>query len=285
MMLSSLNFEPDAVEDQPKSIHLSRKDMRNILVALAALMVVMLPVYQVLKRGRDKHLCIQNLRAVGYALELYAIDNTDRLPPLYATDDGSTPRMYGKAPLTWMSVVADRMDASKSLVCPSADASEYSYNVNPGIKAVKGPLPSTYGMFGAWSAFPRSYVSNPAASLLVSETSNAGSAQSYNPSPFKDSQGQRFPYDGFCIGLDTTNFTPAEEGNDAKLIGAKLATRLAFRNTAQGDFGSGAIPRHDGGLQALNADLQLVQILPGQAHVKRMGSKPDSTITGLWQTR
>lgn len=285
MILNAISNEPDAPEGQPRNDLLSKKDIRNLGIALVFIVLLLLPVYLTLRKGRDKHLCVQNMKAIGQALQLYAIDNTDRLPPTYATNTGREPALYNGIPLTWMTVIANRMSSKASFLCPSAQPDEQVKNVNPGLKSIEGPIVSSYGMYGAWSAFPRSYVSNPNESILVAETSNRGSGGTYNPLPFKSGDTPA-PYDGFIIGLDTSNFTPAEGDNPTTHNGAKWATRLAFSGTAQGEFGSkGASGRHDTGIHALNNELQLIVLKPAQAKIQRIGVSASSDIIGIWRTR
>lgn len=281
MILSIPPYEADETEERQKVSYLSGRDFKILAIGVVVLMGLMTPVYLMLKKGRDKHVCTQNLKAIGYALQLYSIDNTDRLPPIYGTDDGVTPRLYNGTPLTWMSVIADRLGGKTNFECPSATSEENTKSLNPGVPHIKGPLTGSYGMYGAWSAFPRSYLSSPAESVLVTETANHGARDTYNPLPFGDKA--KHPYDGFIVGLNSTNFPPADSGDQRPLESATFATRLAFYGTKSGNFPVGTPGRHGDTIQALNGDLSLMQLLPAQVKVSRIGKGAD--LTGTWRVR
>lgn len=266
-------YDPQDEEGRSSTGYVTRKDLRAVIFVVILLGVLGTPVYHVLKKQRDQHLCTQNLATISKAVELYAADNEDQFPPICMTDLRGTPLMFNHGPRTWVSLT-QRYAKNLSYKCPAADQSEVVVNE----PSAMGPtIESTYGLYGALAAQPKSAIANPGLVGLIGDTSNGGALDSYDPRPFVGNNGQKIP-DGFLIGLDSSNFTPLDNSRK-DLTAAKAVTRLAFRGAKDGKFGKDTTARHDEGVNVVTADGHLLQLKPGAALVtQRAGTGP----TGTW---
>jgi prepilin-type processing-associated H-X9-DG protein len=274
-------YEPDETEERPSSSYFSKKEVRVIFVALVLAALLASPVFIQLKRNRDKHVCKDNLLAIAKGIDLYANDNNDMLPPMYeSAEEHPGPRMFRRGPITWISLISRYKESRRSsFECPTASESEVVLN-----EPLSGPdaIRSSYGMFGPRAAASRYAIASPSQSVLVSETSNRGASDTFDPVPFRDAEGNPLP-DGFCIGFDNTNFTWADS-NRATYAKSEYATRLAFPNTANGNFGQNARSRHDGGIHFLFVDLHIETRPPEFSQIRRLGGA-GTEIVGAWNPR
>lgn len=269
-MSLSTAYDPTDPEDQPKSGHLSRKDLLRITIIIAITLIILIPVYQKLMFDRNKYMCRTHLGEVLKAMQLYAEINTDRFPPAFAVADDGTPIMSGKRVNTWVSVVSGMMnDPNSEFTCPAAGEDEHVANAGGEGKTML----SDFGIFGAMATMARSNVANPSQTALVTETSSRGSRDTYNPMPF---EGQ-FP-DGFVIGFNNTNFLPEEPYSIFK--DSKFATRLSFSGTGKGNF-QGAQGRHGFSNHILYVDGHIGSIKSHQAEIRRQGEE----LFGIWSVR
>lgn len=215
-------YDVDAPEGakSPGAQYMSRKDVKWILLATGVIFVGLIPVYISMRDKAYATTCKKNLSRIGEALQLYADTHDDRLPPLYEEGANGEPAIGPDGyPYTWISDIQPLMNARASFVCPSADSSEYAFSASP---TGGEPIPSTYGMYSAYSSSPTKDVEGGDIIVLVAETANAGALGSFNPKPLSGKQ------DGFLIGWDNSNQAPDEA--------TTLMTRLAFKNTAKGNF-------------------------------------------------
>lgn len=221
-MSENTAYDVDAPEGakSPGAQYMTRKDVKWILLATGLIMVGLIPVYISMRDKAYATTCKKNLSKIGEALQLYADQHDDRFPPVYEVGQNGEPSI-GPAgyPYTWISDVQPLMSARASFVCPSADPSEYAYSASP---TGGDAIPSTYGMYTAYSSSPVKEVENADNIVLVAETANAGALESLNPNPFTCKQ------DGFLIGWDNSNEAPDEA--------TTAITRLAFQKTAKGNF-------------------------------------------------
>ena len=170
-------------------------------------------------------------------------------------------------PFTWCSLLQPYMSERASFVCPSATEEE----------AVRGQsgtssdtLASTYGMYVPYGGYFKDTVTNLDKVVLIAETSNHGSRDSYNPRPFVNAAGETVTQDGFLIGFDTDNWVPNADSDSV--------TRLAFPGTANGKFDKEGPRRHRGGIIVLFGDGSTGKLTPDQARLNRLGSN----IVGPW---
>src|SRR6188474_1354019 len=171
-------YDASEVDERPRSAYLSRKDVRILLLVGGVFVVLMMPIYMVFKAQRDRHLCKQNIGQIFKAIQLYAINNDNRFPPLYVEGPNREPNLFqGNDPFTWMSLVQSGMSARSSFVCPSADEDEMIENLHPD--AEKPPFKSAYGMYRPWSGYNSTMIVNPDTSVLIVETSNAGASKTF----------------------------------------------------------------------------------------------------------
>ena len=272
-------YDPEEEEGRKRPAYISAKEWRVIGVVFVVLCIVMVPVYNHMMDLRNSHLCTQNLLDIGTAMEGYAEDNNDRLPPLYATaDNGVEPRIFeNKAVFSWVSLLTRYMNKKEAFGCPAAHEDEGVLN----LPSSDGPnVVSDYGMYAALSAFPRGSISSPGSIALVVDSSNEGANGTSDPLPFKDSSGNTLP-DGFVIGLNTTNFTPLDSTQN-KFDSAKFATRVASPDSAKMGFGENSYTRHPDGINVLMADLHREHVPAARINAEHPGGKKGHGVIGLW---
>ncbi len=274
MPLKIDQYDPNAVEDTPKSSLVTRKDFKRTAVVVVILALLFFPIYKKMMDDRDKHLCKRNLGDISQAMLVYAASNSDRYPPIYNQKaDGTAELSDGKA-YSWISNLSLYAKEPLSVFkCPACSDDETTQNEGVSGKSLEG----SYGMFGALSARPLSDVANLQTAVVVSETSNLGAQKSYDPHPLAG-------MDGFVIGFDKTNFLPSESRG---LLGDSVkVTRLAFRETDAGIVGEKGsdgkfherLGRHQGGNHFIFAD----------GHIETRGARMmelqrfAKTITGNW---
>lgn len=272
MSLSNPAYDPLNPEDKPtKSGLMTRKDAIRIGLGIALLVVLFIPLFNKLMEDRNKYVCRTHLGEVLKAMQLYAAINTDRFPPAMSMDDNYMPVMSRNRANTWVSVISGMMNKPTSeFSCPSAHEDEHVFNA--GLNG--STLISDFGLYGAMSALPVANVVNPTQTVLISETSNAGSRGSYNPKAF----GKGLP-DGFLIGLDNCNFLPGD--SRSLFASSKFATRLAFRDTKDAKFGEDKGGRHGSYIHVAFVDGHIGNLRAPSATVRHQGEE----IFGLWSVR
>lgn len=278
MILQTDAYDPTESDDRPRSSHVSKKEILVVAVVLTVLIFVMWPVYVKFKGQRDKHVCKDQLLQISRGLLLYADENSGRLPPLYVMGDNFEPVLFKGRANTWISLIAPGVKGEKAAFrCPGAEEAETAPNAAPGGDTIL----STYGLYGAMSSAPLEHVPNTASQVMVAETSNGGARGTYNPIPILDKAGKVMP-DGFVIGLDNSNFLP-DDSDMTTFAKSTAATRLAFYDTAKGDFTAEKIARHPTGIHVLFADGHIETVQAPFAHVTR--ATKSGEIIRAWQLR
>lgn len=245
------------------------------MIVMVAIVLALVPIYMVFKRQSEKHLCQQNMVSISKAIQLYAASWSDRLPPAYSTiaEGDTTPALdQDGRPYTWVSLVQPGMSPRASFRCPSASEGELVNNQHSDSR--RKSLPSAYGMYVSMAMRQLSLITSINQSVLISETSNFGAEETFDPMPFVDPGGSAVPVDGFLIGYDDSNLR-----HTAK---TQYVTRLAYRNSAKGVFSSKTNdPRHANGIHFLFVDGHVETLGPSTARVARIGDE----LSGLWSTR
>ena len=264
-------YDASEVDERPRSAYLSRKDVRVLMIVGFLLVLLMMPIYMVFKAQRDRHLCKQNVGQIFKAIQLYAINNDNRFPPLYVEGPNREPNLFqGNDPFTWMSLVQSGMSARSSFVCPSADEAEMIENLHPD--ADKPPFQSAYGMYRPWSGYNSPMIVNPDTSVLIVETANNGAANTFDPAPF--SHG----IDGLVVGWNDDNFQATNV--------SEYVTRLAFPESKGGKFLNKGPARHGDIIHAVTTSGRLLYLKPPAARIERLSSKVGgSEIIGRWADR
>lgn len=275
-MIFASHGEYDA--DQPEGSrsaggqYVSRKDAKWILVIIAILGAIFYPAYVSLKAQGEKAVCSGNFQAMYKAMTLYAQNYDERTAPIYEVGENGSPMLIEGRPVVWASTIQPFMSPRQTFTCPSAHADEHTV-VNGHADVSRQPIALTYGIYRALQTVSLSDIPAPDATVLFAETSNNGSQGSYNPIPYTTLKDEVVPFDGFVIGWDDSNFAFTDE--------ARTVTRLAFRNTADGNFNKpGVIGRHTTGIQAVFADGHLEQLPPSAAILKR---KSATELDGIWR--
>lgn len=246
-MSESTSYDPNAPEgaSSPGAQYMSRKDLKWLLISAVAVLIGMIPVYLYMRDKAYKATCVKNIAAIMEAMNIYAANHDDRLPPLYNMGENGEPYVNERGlPYTWVSDIKPFMSTRASFVCPSASVDEYAYSMDPN---TGDPIPSTYGFYAPYATAVLSNIDDPNNVVLIAETSNHGSETSYNPVPFASTKN-----DGFVIGWNNSNFEADKETN--------LITRLAFRGTASGNLDKG-YGRH-GVVHAITASRQKKYLKP-----------------------
>ncbi|MEI7577322.1 MAG: hypothetical protein WCK51_10545 [Armatimonadota bacterium] len=259
-------YDIDAPEGakSPGAQYMTRKDVKWILLATAGVLLGMVPVYISMRDKAYATTCKKNLSKIGEALQLYADQHDDRFPPVYEVGQNGEPAI-GPAgyPYTWVSDIQPLMSIRATFVCPSADPSEYAYSASP---TGGDPIPSTYGMYAAYSSSPTKEVENADNIVLVAETANAGASETFNPKPFSGKQ------DGFLIGWNNSNEAPDES--------TIAMTRLAFKKTAKENF-TQADGRHGFLVHAISVNRGLLLLKSEDAQTEYDRTK--YSLAGKWR--
>ena len=272
----SIPTDDEDREGPPKSRYVSRKDLKWLAVIVIVLIIVFYPVYSNLRDQRDWHTCASNMNAVYKALSGYMNDYDGRFPPLAEEENPrtGTPRLYDGRLITWVSHAFQYDNHPDIYTCPKAEDSE-TYP-NEGDIRRQGTTPaqvvtvrSSYGIYRGYNAAMLSAIERPGSVVFLTETSNYGSESSYDPLPFLNASKSPVPYDGFSVGWDNDNVQPGPT--------SKKITRLAFRQSATGDF-SKAYGRHRDGIHAITADGNLLVLRQGDATLHMRAEEP----TGEW---
>lgn len=262
-------YDPQANDDAPaKSEHLSRKDAKWFVFVTVLLVLVGIPIYIIANENKNKALCSNNSKAIADALQLYAQDNDDRLPALFARSaDGEPFREGNRAPETWATAISDRMPKDRSFRCPSSEPNEVARTLVFQSFAPSGEAPIDYGLYAAHETAVLSQIASPDQTILIAETDNQGARGSFDPLPYKDGN------DAFVIGWDNSNEQPSRA--------TAAVTRLAFGDVKGRDFGA-ATPRHkSAGIHAVTVAGERILLQPDASYT-RWGTY---TLTGRWRSR
>lgn len=228
--------------------YISKKDIILVAIVLAVAGAVGYFTFPDIRKNADEATCKKNLKNIADSIRQYAIIYDDRYPPLYNVGPGGAPAITDGYATAWASPIPP-LAGGASFTCPAAHEHE-TIKVNgestqqamfeKDTKQLRY-IKLSYGMLASLSTRPVYDVANPNQTILIAETSNNGSKNTYNPMPFTDNEGKVVPYDGFGIGFDDTNgpSTPS----------SKFVTRLSFFGTKNGDFSAKSITsRHKKGL-------------------------------------
>lgn len=274
VILSTEDFAPDAPEGASRSEYINRKDLKWIVIILVALGVVLAPVYLTMRAQQQKQACAANLGQIYKGLFLYSQLNDDRLPPVYEMEANGTPRLQyvggESAVISWASHLGSHIPDRVRMSCPASTADENVPTLVYGRPGKDDAIePVSYGMVVSLSSMPLNDLADQNGTLLITETANNGAQGSYNPQPFR-LDGKVVPYDGMAIGWNTSNSFPTPQ--------TEWMTRLAFRNTSQGNFGGQTLGRHNLVNNAIMADGSLRHISAPDAKVKIQRGRP----SGIW---
>ncbi|HWD39912.1 MAG TPA: hypothetical protein VG944_13775 [Fimbriimonas sp.] len=245
-------YDPNAPEGEISSRgqYMTKRDLRSIAIVLVVLGALGYPIYLFMLKRSESSRCTQNMKAIQEAIALYEDEHDGRLPPIDRTEnvDSLTPSLGDSGHVyTWASDVAGYKTARASFLCPSAKPEEVTWIEDPD--NAKQFLPLSYGMYAPYGGFLASLIENPDQTIIVAETSNSGALSTYDPMPFKSSDGKPLP-DGFVIGWN--------DGNDAPTKSSQWMTRLALPGTADGKFSKDGDARHGDTIHMLTASGQEV---------------------------
>jgi hypothetical protein len=268
-MSENTAFDPNAPEGSTAPSggqYMTRKDFKLILLVTAFLIIGMVPVYLYMREKAYKATCVKNMGGIMEALMMYSTQHDDRFPPLFSENEKGEPDADANGiAYTWISDIYNLKASRIDFVCPSASKEEYAYSANPN---GGDPIPSTYGFYAPYASFSINLVENPDTVVIIAETSNHGSANSYDPKPFSGK------YDGYVIGWNNTN--DCTESNED----VHAATRLAFPGSQDGkpDKANG---RHDTFINAISASRLKLSLKPNNMITEFNPAK--YLLTDHWQ--
>jgi prepilin-type processing-associated H-X9-DG protein len=263
-------LDRERTDEKPKSAYLSKKDLRVFGVVLVFLFLLLYPVFIVMRQNTWRYLCGRNFESMSKAVLLYSEGHEGRFPPV-AGDYGAPIIQDGK--LYCWATIADlrqNMDPERSFLCPAATEDEAYHIAGPN----RTTEAATYGMYLPLGAANISSLTNPQGTVLFAETSNMGSRDTADPVKYTDASGAVIPNDGYAIGWDTSNTFPAPSTHHA--------TRLAFYETANGQFKEEGPARHGDGIYFLFADGHRKYVkYPSQARILMDSSS--GRPKGMWE--
>lgn len=259
----------ERTDEKPKSQYVSRRDVKVSSIGIIILALLLSPVYFVLKDRSDAYICKRNFQSMAKAISLYAAENNERLPPAFVTMDGTTPFVEKDGGLyTWAYLISPYMRTGASFKCPKADVEEcYMDHDSESGKLI----PVSYGMYLPMSSMPISSISDPGASILITETISFGKSDVFNPHPILDVDGKPVA-DGFIVTWDTGN-----QVSDAKV---SAVTRLAYRDSKSGTFVKSGPTRHPEGNHFLTVAGTAISLPPTAARVDWDSKR--NKIIGRW---
>jgi len=275
-------YDPSEVDERPRSTYLSKKDAKAMLILGLIAVVVCVPLYRMMREGGRKTFCQQNMHAVQSAMLAYAELHDEHFPPLCELGSNFEPLLHDGKPFTWASSIFEGMKKTQNFRCPSAGEDEVTHAFDP--LDSKKTIDMTYGMYAAWSGHPTWDISDSGQAVLISETSKFGSNNTYNPVPFVDEAGNQVKEDGFYIGWDKGNrLVDWKKRNTTAYDMPKYVTRLAFPDSAKGNFSKKGGSRHSRGNHALFCDGHVELLTPNAARVEFIDAGGE--LTGIWRTR
>lgn len=272
-------YDPNAVEDKPKSKHISKRDLIFVSIIVFMLLLFGYPVVINMLSARHKHVCKTHLGSISMAVLVYAEQNNDRLPPVYAMEEkGYAPYAKGKVVNSWVSLLAPFVNKpAEEFQCPAAKANENVTNEGP-----KGTtIESSYGMFGGLSAMPLGDIPDQGGVVMMAETANLGAQSTFDPEPMIGADDKSRP-DGILIGFDNSNFYPSDENNVFAV--SKWASRLAFYGTNKGEFLIDKFGRHGAAIHFVFPDRHIETLPATMAQIQRF-QKDKGEIIKLWAFR
>jgi len=271
-------FEADAPEGASAkgSQYLSRRDFKVIMSVLVVLMVAMIPIYQQILKQRNFLVCINNMKSISESTRLYAVDFDEKLPPTYFPDEQGNPVLEQGYPITWASIIQNKMKSINDFKCPSSDPQENAKSIQASGQV---PIESSYGMYAAMGMKFLPSISSPDNTILFTESINGGAFDSKNPKPFIDAKGDPQKYDGFLLGYDSGNVPDTNT-----IATAAYITRLAIKFPDKQATG-----RHldKKGFEIINVIMVGGGASPMNPKDFRLTrrSKSNNDISGLWSNR
>jgi hypothetical protein len=158
------------------------------------------------------------------------------------------------------------MNPRASFRCPSATDEEVAFVEDP--TSGKKKIAVTYGFYYPYGGVKMFNIENQDNTILISETSNSGSNDTYNPHPLTDPAGKPIA-DAYVIGWSDSNLFPSKN--------SQYVTRLAFTGSKAGSFLT-VTARHDEGNNALVAAGGKIDIKANSARINIVAGLPG----GIW---
>ena len=285
MILTTGQYDADTPDGDKgyQSQYITKKDAIRIGIVLVVLIILFIPVYRIMKSNGDKTVAKRNLRGAWFAMGIYSEGYDQRYPALFQEGENGAPYLENDMPVVWASQLSGLLPSGVDLKDSAADDSEVCRVNGTVLDTKSGPgktevdfIELTYGMYAPLATRPTSDVLNPSSTVLVAQTSNSGARGTFNPLPFRRSDGTVVPFDGFMVGWDTTNRDFYDIG---ALEDANSVTRLAFFDTEDGEFeGSNAEGRHGRSIYTIHVDGTLGEISSSDALIRKSGGR----VTRHW---
>ncbi|MDI9639896.1 hypothetical protein QPK87_19600 [Kamptonema cortianum] len=266
-------FDADTPEGSKgySSQYVTRKDFWIALIVLVVLGLGSIPLYRIMKSEADKTVCKKSLKSIAMSIQQYSEMYDQRFPPLYAVGDGGTPFLEKGMPIVWASVIPE-LGTGATYRCPSCEEEEVVRVNGRSVvnvarrKKTLDYIELSYGMYAPLSTMAITDIAYPEETVLISETSNGGARDTYNPIHFTDSEGVKSKHDGFAIGFDDSLLEPSST--------TEHLTRLSFYGTSDGNFDKEGIRcRHKDHIYAVSTGGRLLQLQPHAAKFQNSGAR------------
>lgn len=110
------------MKSEPTSRAFSSVDLLAVVAVLAILAGLLLPALAKAKAKAQRINCVNNLKQVGLAYRIFAVDNQDRFPMLISTNDGGSLEFVaaGNA-YAHFRCLSNELAVTKILTCPADD--------------------------------------------------------------------------------------------------------------------------------------------------------------------
>jgi len=231
------------------------------LLVFVFLLVSVIAGWLFLKWREDAryHVCQGNLGQIGKALQLYLLDNGERLPPPFQPDEnGSVMVDRHNRPRTWVTDLYTRVSDKSVFQCPSAASEENTVLTDP--KGSAESLELSYGMVPGLAFANKNDFTRLGSVAIIAESRTGGASASYDPKPLLNGN------DGFVLGFN--------DSNGGRTDASKTVTRLAVNRMDAGKDWSPdtVVARHsthgvvvlyvDGHVSTEPADVMFVKLYP-----------------------
>lgn len=255
------------------------KQVLVIVVILAVLAILFYPILEKMKKDGERKICSTNIQQVSKAILIYAEEYDERIPPTHVQVAGGAPLLQDGYPVAWPTTIQDYVTGRAGFGCPAAPQEAHAriYSSRKDDKGENEVIECAFGLYLGVATMPTSHLATPNATVMIAGSATGGFEDTYNPYRFEYEDGTSTTNDGFLLGYDNPlgNF---EIGPDAEKI-----TRLAFRNTGDGDFTKDTVrSRHEDGILAIRADGSLGVLTPTDAILQKVD---DDDLAGIWRVR
>jgi prepilin-type processing-associated H-X9-DG protein len=129
--------------------------------------VLLLPTLNDAKETLRRASCASNLRQIGLAINLYAVDHNDYYPPGFVSTVGDWPLFIAPYMAKTQTTYGPGIDSSKAFLCPSGVLSNGLLTIRLMYSAHPRMMPSS--SYPSFNLYKRSRVARPSELVLVAD--------------------------------------------------------------------------------------------------------------------